>query len=147
MTRGFTQVPNVVLLGESYMPDGDRLSLPARVLFALVLHFSRNGTQPCFVDLETFAGLLELSPRRVQDLFGELKSADLVVRRRRSRCESSETRPLLVVDRKLTSGLDQQPASDKEDAQGEEDNNGADGQPQALVSPKRSHLSEAEAPL
>ena len=137
MTRGFTQVPNGIVLGEVYDKSRRSLSLNARWLYVLILHYSRGGDSTCTASQRILAHHLGVTDRTVRKWLDELVSIGLVeVRRRRNR--TSELTPRLLPERKLASGQERLHASDKEDAQGEEDNSSAQEAQRAVAPARRS---------
>lgn len=135
MTRGFTMVPNELIRGEVRHADGRRISEGAQALYELVLDYSRGGESVCTASQETLAGHFDVTTRTVGHRLNELEQLGLVSCQRRGRGATNTIRPLLLPDRKRSSGDEWKPASGKEDAQGEEDNGSTQGH--AVVAPLR----------
>lgn len=108
---GFTQIPNVVLRGQA---PGGSLSLGARVLYGLILDYSNGGTRLAYPSQATLAKHLCVTDRTVRTYLRELEAADLVLVKRTGRGQTNYLIPLLVADRKRTSGQLRKSASEEE---------------------------------
>jgi DNA-binding MarR family transcriptional regulator len=129
MTRGFTRVPNTLVCGEVRRPDGRRLGVGPQALYLLVLHYSRCGERTCTASQSTLAERLGVKVRTVHSWLLELEQSELVEVRRRGYGRTNAILPLLVPDRQQSADSGRKRSTDKEDAQGEEDNSSVQGDP------------------
>lgn len=122
MMRDFTAVPNALIRGEVRHADGRRLSFTAQALYALILDYSRCGDRTCTASQQTLGARLGLTSRAVRTGLRELEQLGLVSCQRKGRAGTNTIVPLLLPEGKSASDHNRTHTSDKEDAQGEEDN-------------------------
>jgi transposase-like protein len=137
--RDFTAVPNALVRGEIRHPDGRRISVGAQALYALILDYSRGGESTCIASQATLARQLDVTVRWLRTWVRELEQLGLVKCERGGRNGTNRAMPLLVPERQSGSGREGKPTTDKEDAQGEEDNGSTKGD--AVVLPLRRELA------
>jgi Helix-turn-helix domain len=122
MMRDFTAVPNSLLRGEVRHPDGRRVGDGALALYLLILSYSRGDKGACTAAQSTLAGKLDVTVRQLRKRLRELEQLELVKCERGGRNGTNTVTPLCLPERKLSSATERNDTSDKEDAQGEEDN-------------------------
>jgi DNA-binding transcriptional ArsR family regulator len=133
MTRGFTMVPNALVCGEVCCPDGSRISFGAQALYVLILHYSRYGERFCTVSQATLGEHLDVTARSVRTWLRELEECGLVRYKRSGSAGTNRVTPLLLPQRKPGAGRERTVDSDKEDAQGEQDNSSTQGNAATVV--------------
>lgn len=100
--RGFTQIPNLVLLDPS-------LSCQARVLYGLFLKYARQRGE-AYPGMERLAKSLGVTDRQVRRVRGELERAHLI--RTTQRSQTSNLYTILALDRRVQK-LKEETAKDK----------------------------------
>jgi hypothetical protein len=143
MRRGFTMVPNAVLRGEVDLPNGKRLSLAARVLYAAILDFSNAGERPCTATQCTLARYVDVSPRYVRTLMRELERANLIRRRREGRGVPDTIFPEVWPGRKRSSGHPRKSGSAKQDLPSTNNESGGRKKERAVTGVRRDRAREA----